>query len=184
MDTYKLKIKIGSAEFEAEGSEETVRGQFEEFKALLDHPAHTSAGSSPSNGNGGAQAQVASTKQKGPDVTGLDRLFTVDEKNGKKTVSLRFLPAEGDERDSIAVLLILLAQEKLVGEERVRVTTLKEALERSGLTLARVDRVADKPRRQGFLMKGGKGKGGNYALTNTGRIRAAEELKNLLEQMA
>ena len=75
MDTYKLRMKIGTAEFEAEGSEETVRQQFEEFKALLDHPAHTSAGSSAPKENGGAQTEAPATKLKSPDVTGLDRLF-------------------------------------------------------------------------------------------------------------
>jgi len=182
MDTYKLRMKIGTAEFEAEGSEETVRQQFEEFKALLDHPAHTSAGSSAPKENGGAQTEAPATKLKSPDVTGLDRLFAVDEKNGKKAVSLRFLP-QGDDHGSTAALLILLAHEKLVGEESVRVTALKEDLERSGLTLSRVDRLVEKPRRQGLLLKGGKAKGGTYALSNTGRIRAAEELKKLLEQV-
>jgi len=182
MDTYKLRIKIGMAEFEAEGPEETVKQQFEEFKQLLDHP-HARAGAKTASGNGASELEATPSGASVADLAGLDRLFTLADKAGKKSVSLRFLP-QGEDREATAILLLLLAHERLVGDERLRVTALKEALETSGLTLARVDRIADKPLRRGLLLKGGKAKGGFYSLTNTGRTRANEELKRMLDQMA
>jgi hypothetical protein len=182
MDTYKLKIKIGTAEFEAEGPEETVKQQFEEFKKLLDHP-HARAGAKTTSGNGSSESEAPAAGAGGGDLAGLERLFADADRAGKKSVSLRFLP-QGDDREATAILLLLLGHERLVGDQRMRVTALKEALEKSGLTLARVDRIADKPLRRGLLMKGGKAKGGTYTLSNTGRARAMEEVQRMLEQMA
>ena len=106
----------------------------------------------------------------------------MDDSYGRKAVTLRLLP-QGEDREWVALLLLLWGFKRKFGEERIRVTVLKDVLERSGLTIDRVDRVADKPQRNGLLLKGGKAKGGTYALTNTGQARAEQEFKQLLEQM-
>ncbi len=179
MDGYKLRVKIGAAEFEAEGPEEAVKAQFEEFKTLLAVPTGPQVQPPAPTGNGSGQ----STAEQTADVPqGFERLFAVDAKNGKNTVTLRLLP-QGEDRDWVALLLLLWGFKRKFREDRVRVTTLKEVLERSGVTVGRVDRVADKPQRGGLVLKGGRAKGGTYALTNTGQARAEQEYKQLVEQM-
>ena|SRR6266446_1783473 len=180
MDAYKLRVKIGAAEFDAEGPEEAVKAQFEQFKTLLDSVPPTGPQVQPApTGNGSGQ----STAEQTADVPqGFERLFAVDAKNGKNTVTLRLLP-QGEDRDWVALLLLLWGFKRKFGEDRVPVTTLKEVLERSGVTVGRVDRVADKPQRGGLVLKGGRAKGGTYALTNTGQARAEQEYKQLVEQM-
>jgi len=186
VDAYKLRVKIGAAEFEAEGAEDTVKAQFEEFKSLLAAPtgpqAQTLVTPAPA-GNGANQRGATVTAEQTEDVPqGFERLFAVDDSYGRKAVTLRLLP-QGEDREWVALLLLLWGFKRKFGEERIRVTVLKDVLERSGLTIDRVDRVADKPQRNGLLLKGGKAKGGTYALTNTGQARAEQEFKQLLEQM-
>jgi len=187
VDAYKLRVKIGAAEFEAEGAEDTVKAQFEEWKSLLAVPTGPQAQAlvPPASAENGANQQVATftAEQTGADVPqGFERLFAVDDKNSKKAVTLRLLP-QGEDRDSAALLLLLWGFKRKFGEDRIRVTLLKEVLERSGLTVGRVDRLADKAQRNGLVLKGGKAKGSTYALTNTGQARAEQEFKQLLEQM-
>ena len=43
--------------------------------------------------------------------------------------------------------------------------------------------LEDFSKRGGLVLKGGKAKGGTYALTNTGQARAEQEYRQLLEQM-
>ena len=180
-DGYKLRVRIGNAEFEAEGAEETVREQFAEFQRLLAQPV------APAVFKKGPDTPVTDSDgrvltEQPADLQVFDRLFSVDEKSGRRMVSLRFLP-QGDDRDWVAMLLILLAGKRVLGEDRVQVTTLKGMLERSGVTVDRVDRIAEKPRKGGFVLKGGKAKGSTYALTNTGQARAEQELQHMLSQM-
>jgi len=186
MDAYKLRVKIGAAEFEAEGAENTVKAQFEEFKALLASPGaqekHTTGASMRADNRANHEPDTVTGERNTELPHGFERLFGVDEKNGRKAVTLRLLP-QGEDRESVALLLLLWGFKRKFSEDRVRVTLLKEVLERSGLTVSRVDRLADKAQRGGLVLKGGKAKGGTYALTNTGHARAEQEFKQLIEQM-
>lgn len=53
----------------------------------------------------------------------------------------------------------------------------------SGLTIDRLDRAIVRHKASGFVLKGGKGKGGTYRLTNTGAARAEDMARILFEQL-
>jgi hypothetical protein len=177
MENYKLRVRIGDAEFEAEGPEATVKEQFAEFQKLVAQPVVPRSPSS--ENNGGARVE---TDGPTPVPAAYEALYDVEERGRTKHIKLRFLPT-GDRRDVAALLLVLLGYKVVAGLDRVRVTTILDALRRSGLPLRRIDRVAEGPQRDGLLLKGGTGKGGTYALTVTGQRRAEAELGTLHQMM-
>jgi len=179
MTTYRLRVKLGEAEFEAEGPEEAVRREFEDWKAfaatapspsVVEVP-HIEAPLSPVEAPENPLALE-------PDQ--LRTLFIRDE--ARNLVSLRFLP-QGDDRASKAMLLILLGYKRILAAEEVPVTLVKASLELSGINLERVDRDAAPPLlQQNLILKGGKGKGGRYALTNLGVATAEADAIRILRQ--
>src|SRR3989442_2638057 len=174
MDAYRLRVKIGTSEFEAEGPEQMVKEQFEEFKRLIEPrgggASVRSHGAAPAATNGDSHQETA------PELPeGYERMFQVEVRNGRKFVRLHFLPT-GEGREAVALRLVLLGYRKVLNEDRVRVTTLLEALRSSGLPLQRLDGHAAGGIQEGLLLKGGTGKGGTYGLSVTGVKRAEEEL--------
>jgi hypothetical protein len=177
MDAYRLRVKIGTAEFEAEGPEQMVKEQFEEFKRMIEPrgsgpgPATTSA---TPNGSREASSETAYALP-----LGYERMYQVEERSGRRFVKLHFLPT-GEGREAVALRLVLLGYRKVLNEDRVRVTTLLETLRGSGLPIQRLDLYAGEAVNQGLLLKGGTGKGGTYGLSVTGLKRAEEELAEML----
>lgn len=170
METYRLRIKIGNAEFEAEGPEEAVKEQFEAFKRLVE--------SSPQGVNTTVTRPSTAPSQTYEPIEALDsddlrRLYLFG-KSGD-SLSLAF-PPQGEERHQQAVLLVLYGYKKLIGQDDVSVGVLKDSLEQSGFVIKRVDRLAFPLTKAGLVWKGGrKGKGGKYRLTNLG-VSQAESL--------
>jgi len=114
MDAYKLRVKIGGAEFEAEGAEDTVKAQFDEFKLLVSAQAPIAPVTASKSTN---QQPATFTADQSLEVPqGFERLFNADEKNGKKAVTLRLLP-QGEERDSVTLLLLLWGFKRKFGED-------------------------------------------------------------------
>jgi len=176
METYKLKVKVGESEFEAEGPEEAVKAQFEAFKQMLESGAvkvtapHERRGEHPpKNHEVGNEA--------------LLKLYKIEERNGRKDVTLRFTPQGGERRVSTALLLLLHGHRELADVENVPVTTLSDAMEQSGVPVARLDRAAAPLLREGLALRGGRSKGTWYRLTNQGTARAQDDARTLLEQI-
>lgn len=177
--TYKLHIKIGNAEFSAEGPQEVVQQQFEAFKALLERAPVTRTGQGLGSGKGTMGQE--GTPEGGPDLGDLQNLFKVEDKNGRTLLTLRFLPQEDRAPDS---MLLLLLGYKRLGMDEVPVTVLKECMDRSGASVSRVDRTAFAPLERANLAKrSGKGKASQYWLTNPGITRAEEIAGKMLEQL-
>jgi hypothetical protein len=180
MDTYKLRIKIGNHEFEAEGPVEVVKEQFESWKGLL--------GLSPAKGTDSPAAALS-----GNSVTRITEIHTpegittpldvFDHDDKRKLVTLRVHPTSED-RDADAALLVLYGYKEIEAKDEVPVTKLKDALEVSGLRPDRVDRTLAPHMREGLILKAGRGKGGKYRLTNTGYARAQQMVYELFEKMA
>ena len=80
-----------------------------------------------------------------------------------------------------AVVLLLYGCRVLRHEEEVAVTKLAESARISGFTVGRVDRAVAPHVRSGYVLKGGRGKGGKYRLTNTGLGYAKRLADDLLE---
>jgi hypothetical protein len=174
MEPYKLHVKIGSHEFQGEGAEESVRRDFEDWIKLIGTVPSKPLAPIPETPASPVNGTIES-----PDIDQLvlSKVFITDPKSDH--VSLRIQPQTG-EKESDSIVLILLGHKYLKHQEEVAVTQLKAAMIQSGFRVARVDRMAVRPVGQGFVHKGGAGKGGRYSLTNTG----IEKGKNLLSALA
>jgi hypothetical protein len=161
---YKLRIKLGASEFEAEGPEETVKAQFEAFLAAASHLEQTTT-TARAMDLGPAQGPKA-------DAT-VDRAFSQDREG---YVSLRVLPATQD-RVADALLLLLYGFRTLKQSDEVPATTLMEAARQSGLQIQRIDRSIA-PHEE-LITKGGTRRGGRYGLNNRGIARAESLLAGL-----
>ena len=171
MESYKLHLKIGPHEFSAEGPVEVVKQDFELWKALIQEVPVQVAPAAPVEQNGKPPANTS-----GPAKEQMDKVYLFDDK--RDLLSLRILP-RSDDRYADAVLLVLLGYKLIKHLDEVMVTQLKPAMRQSGCMVERIDQVAAKYVRQGFLNKGGMGKGGRYSLTNSGIEKAAALLHNL-----
>ena len=165
---YKLHVKIGMNEFEAEGSEDTVKSDYRDFISALKGPAAKNiiselaslGGIAPGNGGG----DVATIEQRV-----LDRVFKKD----GDIVSLRHLPTTATKTADAAILLIYGFM-KLGGLDEVPITKLNEGLRESGLSLVRLDRHLGV--HQALYRKGGQKSGGRFTLNNQGVKRAEDWL--------
>lgn len=166
METYKLRMKIGAHEFNGEGPEESVRRDFEEWKALIASlPA--SLLSETNSGNGFNESHNLTDER-------LDRIYLVDTKQG--LVSLRVHPRTRD-RNRDAILLILFGYSLMFDQTDVSVGQIKQAMRQTGIKIDRVDKVTAKYIDEGYLNKGGTGKGSRYSLTNSGIAKVHELLE-------
>lgn len=192
MEKHRLRMKIGAHEFDAEGPREEVARQFDEWKALI-----ALATAPPSNPAASHQRQAASrfshvieevTTKDGFKAAPWD-IFSVD--SDRELMTLKAHPAAGENRDADAILLILYGYKQAggpsgtdtTGSGGVPVTKLKESLEVSGLRVPRIDRAIEAYVRSGYVLKGGRGKGGIYRLTNTGFAKADDMARQLFEQL-
>jgi hypothetical protein len=164
---YKLQIKIGQAEFSAEGPEDTVKDAYDRFLKALDTTV------APQRGGALPAHLAASSGVVGP-VLGwelgqklMDRVF----KREGDIVSLRHLPSTANRIADSAILLIY-GYMKLSNLDEVPVTKLNEGLRESGLNIERLDRFMGV--HSTLYRKGGQKSGGRYTLNNQG-VKQAEE---------
>ncbi len=159
MDTYKLKVKIGVHEFEAEGSQEAVERQFEVFKELISSvPAHKTESTITAN-TGTAAPPAAITKS-----SSFDKIFKV---NGR-VVSLTALPDTVEN----AALLLLLGQAIYRENHTATASEIIDGLELSGHRVDRIDRLMEDFISDGIVLRSGQRKGTRYRLTNQGLAKA------------
>lgn len=166
MEPYKLHLKIGVHEFSAEGPVEVVKQDFELWKSLIQEaPTQTVAHQASNEQDGKLTGNTNSlTKEE------IDKVYLLDER--RDMLSLRILP-RSDDRYADSLLLVMFGYKVTKGTDEVMVTQIKSSMRQSGCMVERIDQVAAKYVRQGFLNKGGMGKGGRYSLTNSGAEKAA-----------
>jgi hypothetical protein len=181
---YKVHIKLGQAEFSAEGPEETVKTQLASFLAVAPNYAEHGNGNGHANGkavavngngtngvngNGHAELQPTGAWQTCLESSLIKRLFA-EGKDG--LISLRVLP-NTEEKKSDAIFLILFGYLILKDQSEVKAGELLIAARQSGLTLSRIDDTMDKF--DVLVTRGGIKRGSRYALTNPG-IEYAESV--------
>ncbi len=163
---YKLKIKIGEHEFEAEGPVEVVRDQFNTFKELIATvPTKVLETTLP------AQQE---TKNNGPlPHLPIEKILKVD----GRVVSLTARCETTEE----AVLLILLGQKDFRTNQEATGSEVMDGLTQSGYRLDRVDRIMDKLTADGSVITVGVHRGRRYRLTNAGLTKALALAKEVIE---
>lgn len=178
----RLRIKIGEAEFEAEGPSDVIREQYEQFlTALRSAPPAAASNSSPSNGSGlGLPASPAlQTDAVPPNPSGLpdDVLSRVFRKDGEY-ISLLALP-RGDRQDQDALIALLYGFSRLTSEQNVTGVRLMQSARQSGVNLSRIDRALDSEGE--YIMQAGARRGRRYGLNNRGKRYAEDVIRALIE---
>lgn len=187
-DNYKLKLKIGTNEFEADGPAEVVKEQFREFKELLieaaklgttfsaSTPPSPSPSASPSLGWGEPAVQIPVQPTNTTVDQMLDRIMRVEDRIVSLTVTARSL----DE----AVLLIVYGQKVLRANDSVTGSEVMSGLVMSGVRVPRADKLLMKAGELGDLIVVGIGRAKRYRLTNVGITKARQIASDLLAVVA
>jgi len=172
MESYRIRVKIGDSEFDAEGPAEIVQSQFEAFKQLLtalpprnDTPVPQVV----------QQVPVIQQVAQDQDQPSFEKIFRVQ----GRVVSLTALPASTVD----AVLLTIFGQRMFRNNDSITGAEIKDGLVQSGYRLDRVDRFIDKLTADGLVIKIGTGKASRYRLTNQGMARATALAKEILAKI-
>jgi hypothetical protein len=168
-NNQKIRVKFGSAEFEAEGPSDLVQAQFAEFMAAL--KALPVPQATPAPASAPAEAPPDPSAAVSQDV--LSRVFQVRE----NIVSLLALP-KGNDTSSDALVMLLYGFERLTNAAAVTGVTLMEACRQSGVQVGRIDRAMDAQAE--YVNAGGAHRGRRYSLNNPGKKRAEALIVGLI----
>jgi hypothetical protein len=171
MDAYKLKIKVGEHEFEAEGPPESVERQFQMWKELI-----ATASQQKYTTIAGTKAQETSATSPEMASLPLERIMRAE----GRVISLTAPPELAPE----AVLLLLLGQRQLRSNESVTGSEMMDGLQLSGFRMARVDRLLDNLATDGLVIRSGAHRGTRYRLSNTGLARAQAIAREVIGRVA
>jgi hypothetical protein len=163
METYKLKIKLGQHEFEAEGPVDVVQAQFNAFKELIP--------GTPSK----PVAEVAQNENEEKPLMNHQPLERILKADGR-VISLTAKCETIDE----AVLLILLGQKEMRANQEVTGSEIMDGLAQSGYKLRRVDTVMNKLGTDGSTITMGIHRGRRYRLSNSGLAKALNVAKEVI----
>lgn len=172
MDTSKIKIKLGSHEFEAEGPTDTVDRQFKAFQEMIASIA-TQAVIAPA----ALVQKAAENKGEVNDETHvpLDKIMRAD----GRVISLTAKAATVSD----AALLLMLGQRDMRGNESTTGQEIGDGLDQSGQSAPRVDRVLQQAIEENSVMKIGMGRSTRYRLTNAGLQKALGIARELIAQL-
>jgi hypothetical protein len=172
MEPFKLRMKIGQHEFEAEGDQESVERQFTTWRDLIAASGSSSPQTlgSPPPGEEGPPVPPPAPRQ-----LPYDRIFRKD----GEVVSLTILPPAGEEQVPRAALLILLGRREYAQEDLVTGGRLLQGLGQSGLDVDRADRMFGEFMPQ-YVIRSGQHRAVRYRLTNPGLTRARQIAEELL----
>jgi hypothetical protein len=172
-DTHHLKMKLGPHEFEASGSAESVREQFQAFKEMVaaigsaPQPPSTPAPAIPSVNEPDYPNKMFEFAEKSAVAvdTALPQITRID----GRSVSLTARPNQ----ISDGILVIMYGQKILRQNDGVTGAEIIQGLRTTGgYSFDRVDRVLDGIAREGNIIAFGEHRGKRYRLSNTGMIRA------------
>ena len=135
MDNYKLKLKIGEHEFEAEGPTEIVQAQFAAFRELIQSIQQAPVRISPPP----AELTINGTQ---PVVIAKNSEFMLDKimRTEGRVVSLT---ARGSSLED-EILLVLLGQRNLRSNDSVSGGEILDGLRLTGRQVVRIDYQLDK----------------------------------------
>src|SRR5437762_435446 len=161
-DTYRLKIKIGVHEFEAEGPVQVVQAQFAAFKELV-AMMPTAAPISPTVVIPAQNVESAANGT--PEVPALDQRLDKIMRLDDRVISLTARP---DSAES-AILLLLYGQKTLRQNDAVTGGEVVQGIAATGgLAIHRADRMLDKLARDGDVIVIGERRSRRYRMTNSG----------------
>jgi hypothetical protein len=164
---YKLKLKIGEHEFEAEGPVDVVQSQFAAFKELIGTINSEAKTTKSNDTSSGAQATVEKYA-----VSSYDKIMRSD----GRVVSLTVRAGSVQE----AILVLLLGQRHFRGNDSVTGAEVLDGLQESGQPVNRVDLTMNKLSDEGLVITIGVHRAKRYRLSNAGLARAQEISRTLI----
>ncbi|MFY9792957.1 MAG: hypothetical protein WAJ99_17380 [Candidatus Sulfotelmatobacter sp.] len=178
MDIFKLRLKIGVNEFEAEGSQEYVQAERQVFLDNIDehHEEPDEEPAPPPGDNPGVPPPPPGAKS-AISLADMAKLAHQD-KSDKDLIVLTALPQEAETQKQDALLLLLLAHRVIRNEENVKSTDALNGMKQSGIGVSEIASVAEKM--STLVLKTGVRKGTKYRLSTSGVQRAVEVAKTLL----
>jgi hypothetical protein len=184
MEAYKLRVRIGQHEFEAEGPQEAVERQFQAFSELVKVPASAPVVQESDSKTLTSKIIDKAIQSNGaityPDMVEAEAFKKIFHVEGE-AVSLTVLPRT-ETRDADAALVILLGCQWFTSSHTASGAQMIDNLRQSGISVERADRVL-KPYIEGeapLIITTGIRRGAKYRLTNQGVARA----KTLAQEMA
>jgi hypothetical protein len=172
MSEYRLKIKIGEHEFEADGPVEAVKSQFEAFKDLIAAIPNNKPGNT-ANADSSETAVQANVPHF--NIVNADKIFRAD----GRVISLAVPPNS----DTEAVLLILFGQKYLRKNDSPTGSEIMDGMVQSGYRTTRIDRILASLSSEGAVIITGAHRGKRYRLTNSGYSRAEGIVKDALMKL-
>lgn len=177
MEPFRLRLKIGDHEFEAQGDQETVERQFAAWREMIASlpsppPVPVPVGVAVPVGLQAPAAQSAPSPA--AEAVNYDKVFRKDKRD---VVSLTVLP-QGDRALSDGGLLILMGRKHYLDEDLVGGAWLLDGLRDSGMPIGRVDRVFG-DYYPNLVTTVGTHRATRYRLTNLGMSKAVELAKGL-----
>ena len=176
---YRLKIKVGQHEFEAEGSPEDVREQFQAFKEMI-----AVVPLSPTPNPQIQPAKDQNGQERAPEKTDVplgELALTEIMKVEVRTVSLTVRPKTLID----GILLILLGQKLLRQNDSVTGGEILNGLKTTGgLEFGRIDRVMEDIGKDGDIIITGENRGKRYRMTNAGVTKARRIASELIAIVA
>lgn len=169
MAEYRLKVRVGEHEFDAEGPAETVKAQFEAFKELIATLPKDRIETTIPNANAAAVQSPATV------TMNVDRIFRAEE----RVISLTVPP----DSETDAALLILYGQRHYRNNENPTGSEIIDGMEQSGYRTPRIDRILLALSTEGAVIITGAHRGKRYRLTNQGFTRAEGIVREALAKL-
>lgn len=195
MDVFKLRLKIGVNEFEAEGSQEYIQSERQVFwESIADDENHDGEADRAeefykipaASGNGGGKTAAsdgsgALTPSLPIPLADIAKLATQD-KRDKDLITLTALPQDAETQKQDALLLLLLAHKVLRSIDNVKATDSLNGMKQSGITVSEISGLVDKM--PTLVLKTGVRKGTKYRLSVPGVQKAVSVATALLRQVS
>jgi hypothetical protein len=168
---HRMKVKLGSNEFEAEGKPELVKKQWEEFKVMVAQLASKQTAETPVvPPTPGVQKPVIHSKL--PKAL-LDRVFRQGE-----PLSLMDTP-KTDNAEADALLVLVYGHTEMIGKPDVTAAMLAKSASKTGINVYRIGRTISA--REAYIRSSGLKKGTRYSLNNRGIAEAEKLIKAMVE---
>jgi hypothetical protein len=172
MAEYKLKIKVGEHEFEAEGPADVVQAQFAAFKDLVS----SMAVQKPAQDAPVAEVEKPPGKPDVPANNGGTLPLEKVMHTGGRIISLTV----HTQSTADAILALLLGQRQFRGNDSVTGAEILDGLRQSGRTVERIDLILNRLSAEGSVITIGQHRARRYRLTNPGVNRAQEIVRGLI----
>ena len=167
--THRMKVKLGSNEFEAEGDPALVKKQWEEFKAIVAQLPKEPAVDKPSTPSPHKPGITHGTIPK----TILDRVFRPGD-----PLSLMDTP-KTDNAEADALLVLIYGHTEMVGQPEVTAAALAKSASKTGIDVYRIGRTL--AAKEALIRSSGVKKGTRYSLNNRGIAEAEKLIKAMVE---